>query len=153
MPNTYTKLYIQIVFSVKGRANLISPKRKEDLQKYITGVIQNRKHKMLAISCMPNHTHVFFGLNPVQSISDIARDIKAISSKFINDNKWMKGRFEWQEGYGAFSYSHSDIDKVVKYILNQEEHHKKKSFKEEYFGLLKEFDIDFSEKYLFDWIE
>ena len=102
---------------------------------------------------MPDHTHIFIGLNPSQSISDIARDMKAISSKFINDKRWIKGRFEWQEGYGAFSYSNSHVSNVVNYIMNQEEHHKKTSFKEEYLKLLKDFEIDFSDKYLFEWIE
>jgi REP element-mobilizing transposase RayT len=153
MANTYTQLYIQLVFCVKGRLNLIPSKLKEELHKYITGIVQNRKHKMLSINCMPDHTHIFIGLNPSQSISDIARDIKAISSKFINDKKWIMGRFEWQEGYGAFSYSNSHVSNVVNYIMNQEEHHKKTSFKEEYLKLLKDFEIDFSDKYLFEWIE
>jgi REP element-mobilizing transposase RayT len=138
---------------VKGRLNLISSKHKEELQKYITGIVQERKHKMLSINCMPDHTHVFIGMNPAQSISDIARDIKAVSSKFINDKKWIQGKFSWQEGFGAFSYSNSQVSNVVNYILNQEEHHKRTNFKEEYLKLLKDFKIDFSDKYLFEWIE
>jgi putative transposase len=153
MANTYTQLYIQAVFAVQGRPNLIPQKNKEELHKYITGIIQNNKHKLLAINCMPDHVHVFFGLHPSQSISDLLRDIKTNSSKFISEKKWISGKFEWQLGFGAFSYSKSHIDNVIKYINNQESHHKKKSFKEEYLEFLKKFDIDYDEKYLFDWIE
>jgi putative transposase len=153
MPNTYTQLFIQIVFAVKGRQNLIPLSCKEELHKYITGIIQNRGHKMLSIYCMPDHTHILIGLKPDISISDLVRDIKAISSKFINENKWINGRFNWQEGFGAFSYSRSQIDNVIKYILNQEAHHKKNSFKEEYLKFLKKFEIAYDEKYLFKFIE
>jgi putative transposase len=153
MGNTYTQLYIQIIFTVKGRLYLISRNHKDELQKYITGIVQNRKHKLMAINCMPDHVHLFISIQPSQSISDLARDIKANSSKFINDNKWINGRFEWQEGFGAFSYSIGDIDIIVNYVLNQEEHHKKKSFREEYLKLLNDFEIAYSEKYLFDWID
>jgi len=153
MPNTYSQIYIQIVFAVRGRENLIQNKHREELHKYITGIVQNREHKMLSIFCMPDHTHLLVGLKPSVSISDLVRDIKAGSSKFINDNRWMKWKFNWQEGFGAFSYSRSQIDTVIKYILNQEEHHKKKSFREEYIDFLKKFEIDYNEKYLFEWIE
>lgn len=153
MPNTYTQIYIQIVFAVKGRQNLISPKNREELHKYITGIVQNRGHKLLAIFCMPDHVHVLIGLKPSQSISNIAKDIKAGSSGFINEKKWVMGKFNWQEGYGAFSYSKNQVDSVVKYILNQEEHHRKKTFKEEYLEFLAEFDIAYDEKYLFEWVE
>lgn len=105
MPNTYTQIYIQIVFAVQGRNNLIQAKNREELHKFITGIVQNREHKMLAVFCMPDHIHILVGLKPTQSISDLVRDIKAGSSKFINDNKWIKGKFSWQNGYGAFSYS------------------------------------------------
>jgi REP element-mobilizing transposase RayT len=153
MPNTYSQIYIQIVFTVKGKHNLIPNDHREELHKYITGIVQNRGQKMLAIYCMPDHTHIFIGLQPSIAVSDLVRDIKAGSSKFINDNKWMKGKFNWQEGFGSFSYSRSHIDNVVNYILNQQEHHKKKSFKEEYLEFLNKYAIDYDEKYLFEWIE
>lgn len=153
MPNTYSQIYIQIVFAVKGRQNLIPSQNREELHKYITGIVQNRDQKMLSIFCMPDHTHLLVGLKPVIAISDLTRDIKAGSSKFINDKHWMKGKFNWQEGFGAFSYSRSQIDNVIKYILNQEQHHKKETFKEEYIDFLKIFQIEYDEKYLFEWIE
>lgn len=153
MPNTYTQLYIQIVFTVQGRQNLIPKKHREELHKFITGIVSNRNQKLIAIFAMPDHVHVFIGIKPNISISDLVRDIKAGSSKFINDNKWVLGKFSWQEGFGAFSHSHSHIDYVVKYILNQEEHHKTKTFKEEYLDFLNKYQIDYNEKYLFDWIE
>jgi len=153
MPNTYSQIYIQIVFAVKGRENVITRQHREELHKFITGIVQNRKQKMLAIFCMSDHTHILVGLTPDISISDLTRDIKAGSSKFINDNKWVNGKFSWQEGFGAFSYSRSQIDTVIKYILNQEEHHRKKTFKEEYLEFLKKFEIEYNEKYLFEWIE
>ena len=153
MPNTYSQIYIQIVFAVKGRENLIPKNHREELHKYITGIVQNRDQKLLSIFCMPDHCHLMIGMKPSISISDLVRDIKAISSKFINDSKWINGKFNWQEGFGAFSYSKSQINSVCNYILNQEEHHKKKSFKNEYLDLLKEFEVEFEEKYLFEWIE
>ena len=153
MPNTYSQIYIQIVFAVKGRENLISKNNREELHKYITGIIQKREQKLLSIFCMPNHTHILVGLKPSISISDLVRDIKTGSSNFINEQKWIKGKFSWQEGFGAFSYSRSQIDNVIKYILNQEEHHKIVSFKEEYIDFLKKFEIEYDEKYLFDWDE
>jgi REP element-mobilizing transposase RayT len=153
MPNTYSQIYIQIVFAVKGRENLISKTHREELHKYITGIVQNRDQKLLSIFCMPDHCHLLVGMKPSISISDLVRDIKAGSSKFINDSKWLNGKFNWQEGFGAFSYSKNQIDSVCNYILNQEKHHKTKSFKNEYLDLLKEFDVNYEEKYLFEWIE
>ena len=153
MPNTYTQLYIQIVFAVKNRENLISKQNKEELHKYITGIVQNRGQKMIAVNCMPDHIHLFIGLTPIITISDLVRDIKAASSGFINEKRWIKGRFNWQEGYGAFSYAHSQLDSVTKYILNQEKHHKRKTFREEYLEFLQAFQIEYNPKYLFDWIE
>ena len=153
MPNTYTQLYIQIVFTVKGKQNLIAKKNREELHKYITGIITNRQQKLLAIFAMPDHIHLLVNIKPNITISDLVRDIKSNSSKFINDNKWVKGKFSWQEGFGAFSYAKSNVDNVVKYILNQEEHHKVKSFKEEYIDFLEKFNVNYDEKYLFDWIE
>jgi putative transposase len=153
MPNTYTQIYVQIVFAVKGRQNLIAKQSREELHKYITGIVQKRGQKMLAIFAMPDHVHILIGMKTGIAISDLVRDIKAVSSKFINENNWVRGRFNWQEGYGAFSYSKSSIDTVIKYILNQEEHHKKQTFKEEYIEFLEKFEIENDEKYLFEWIE
>ena len=153
MPNTYTQLFVQIVFAVNGRQNLVQEQHREELHKYITGIVQKRTHKMLAIFCMPDHLHLLTGLQPSMSVSDLTRDIKAGSSGFINEQRWIRGRFNWQEGFGAFSYSRSQIDTIIKYILNQEEHHRKKKFREEYIELLEEFGVEYNEKYLFEWIE
>lgn len=151
MANTYTQIYVQIVFAVQGRQNLITEKHREKLEKYICGIVSNKKSKPLAIYCNPDHTHIFIGLHPAISISDITRDIKANSSKWINDNKWILEKFNWQAGFGAFTYSRSQIDSVVKYILNQPEHHKGTTFKDEYINFLKKFEIEYEEKYLFKW--
>jgi putative transposase len=153
MPNTYSQLYVQIVFTVKGRENLIAKENREELHKYITGIIKGRDQKALAVFCMPDHVHILVSIKPSIAISDLVRDIKAGTSNFIKEQKWVKGKFSWQEGFGAFSYSKSQMDTVVNYILNQEEHHKKKTFKEEYLDFLKKFDIEYQEKYLFEWIE
>ena len=153
MANTYTQIYIQIVFAVKGRQNLISKENREELHKFITGIVSNRKQKLFAVFAMPDHMHVLVSMSPNLSISELVRDIKAGSSKFINDKGWMNGKFNWQEGYGAFSYAKSNIDLVVKYILNQEEHHRSKSFKEEYLEFLSKFEIEYDPQYLFEWIE
>jgi REP-associated tyrosine transposase len=153
MANTYTQIYIRYVFVVKHRTNLILNFFKDELYKYITGIEKNKDHKLIAINGIPNHIHIFIGMRPIESVSDLARDIKANSSGFINDKKFSKGRFEWQSGFAAFSYSHSQIDNVVKYIMNQEEHHKVKTFKEEYLEMLNEFNIDYDEKYLFEDVD
>lgn len=153
MANTYSQVYLHIVFAVKGRQNLIRTEIREALHKYITGIITNRDQKLLSIFCMPDHTHLLVGLKPSISISDLVRDIKAGSSKFINDNKLIRGRFNWQEGFGVFSYSRSQIDTVIKYIQNQEKHHRKKSFKEEYVELLEKFAVKYDDKYLFEWVD
>ena len=153
MANTYSQIYIQIVFAVKGRQNLIAKENREELHKFITGIVTNREQKLLAIFAMPDHVHILVGLKPSISISDLVRDIKAGSSKFINDSKWIKGKFNWQEGFGAFSYSKSNLDNVVKYILNQEERHQKKTFKNEYLDFLEKFEIEYDSNYLFDWVE
>ena len=150
MANTYSQLYVHIVFPVKNRLNLIKSKNKETVQKYITGIIQNKKNKLLAISCMPDHLHLFIGLNPDISISSLVHDIKIASSKFINEKIKLAIKFQWQEGYGAFSYSHSQIGNVIKYINNQEIHHKKKTFKEEYLEVLEKFNLKYELKYVFD---
>jgi REP element-mobilizing transposase RayT len=153
MANTYSQLYIQIVFAVKGRQNLISEKNRATLEKYICGIVSNKQSKPIAIYCNPDHLHLFIGLHPSIAISDLVRDIKANSTKWINDQKWIAGKFSWQVGFGAFSYSKSQIDSVVNYILNQAEHHKKKTFKEEYKDFLEKFNIEYKEKYLFDYYE
>ncbi|ASE60986.1 MULTISPECIES: IS200/IS605 family transposase [Chryseobacterium] len=153
MANTYTQIYIHIVFAVKGRQNLISKEKREELHKFITGVVSNRNQKLFAVFAMPDHVHLLVSMGPTCSVSDLVRDIKAGSSKFINEKGWMNNKFNWQEGYGAFSYSRSGVDSVVKYILNQEEHHQKKTFREEYFDFLTKFEIDYDPKYVFEWIE
>jgi len=153
MANTYIQIHIQIVFAAQGRQCLIPRDHKEELYKYITGIIKKRNQKLIAINGMPDHVHVFVGMTPTVALSDLVRDIKAGSSGFINEKKWVRGRFNWQEGFGAFSYSHSQVGQVVKYIQNQEEHHRKKTFKEEYLEMLKAFAVEYSEQYLFKWIE
>jgi putative transposase len=153
MPNTYSQLFAQIVSTVQGRPNLIAPVHREEIHKYITGIVTPRNQKLMSIFCMPDHVHILIGLKPSIAISDLVRDIKAGSSQFINEQKWVKGKFNWQEGFGAFSYSKSQVPAVIKYIQNQEAHHKKRTFKEEYLSFLKKFEIDYNEKYLFEWIE
>ncbi|MFH6992928.1 IS200/IS605 family transposase [Flavobacterium sp. FlaQc-48] len=150
MANTYSQLYIQIVFAVKGRQNLISKNNKDEIYKYITGIITNHKQKLIVINGMPDHIHILVGIKPDISLSDLVRDIKSSSSKFINEQKWINGKFEWQTGFGAFSYGHSQLTNVIKYIENQEEHHKTKTFGEEYIAFLKLFNIDFKNEYLFE---
>ncbi|MCF6360092.1 MAG: IS200/IS605 family transposase [Cyclobacteriaceae bacterium] len=150
MANTYTQIYIQVVFAVKGCQNLIKEQFRIELQKYITGIVSNRGQKLISIFCMPNHTHLLIGIKPNISISDLVRDIKAGSSGFINQKQWMLAKFNWQEGFGAFSYSQSQLNDVVQYIENQKEHHKKASFKEEYKLLLNKFKVDYQDAYLFD---
>lgn len=148
MANTYTQLHVHFVFAVKFRAAIIQPDWEERLHKYITGIVQNNGHKMLAINSATDHLHLFAGINPKQSLSDLMQLVKGNSSEFINLNKLTKRKFNWQGGYGAFSNSHSQIDRVVKYILNQKIHHQKKTFKEEYLKILHD-GIQFNEKYTF----
>jgi REP element-mobilizing transposase RayT len=150
MPNTYTQLHIHCVFAVKYRAALIQPVWEERLHKYITGIISKNGHKLLAINSATDHIHMFMGLNPNQSISEIMRLVKGDSSEFINKVKLTMNKFHWQEGYGAFSHSHSQIDHVVKYIQNQKEHHLKKTFLSEYINLLENFGISYNTKYIFN---
>lgn len=153
MPGTFSQIYIQAVFAVKGRENLLDKKWREEVFKYMAGIIKNKGQKPIIINGVADHVHVFIGLKPAMSVSNLIRDVKNNSSNFINEKKWLKGKFSWQEGYGSFSYSHSHIENVYNYILNQEEHHKKKSFREEYLEFLKEFDVTYDEKYLFEWID
>ena len=153
MAGTFSQIYIQVVFAVKGRENLIGKTWQSDLNKYIAGIIKGKDQKSIIVNGMPDHIHAFIGLRPTMSISDLVRDIKNNSSNFINDNKLVKQKFSWQEGYGAFSYAHSQLDSVYQYILKQEEHHQEKTFKQEYLSFLKKFEVEYNEKYLFDWIE
>lgn len=153
MPGTFSKIYIQIVFAVKGRGNFIENTWNKQLHKYIAGIVKGKEQKSIIVNGMPDHIHAFVGLKPAMSISDLVRDMKNNSSNFINDRKLVKGKFSWQEGYGAFSYSHSHIERVYNYILNQAEHHKKKTFKKEYMEFLKKFEVDYDEKYLFEWYD
>ncbi|MBK7885313.1 MAG: IS200/IS605 family transposase [Chitinophagaceae bacterium] len=153
MPNTYTQLYIQFVFAVKARETLIEKGWKNDLYKYITGIVQNNKSKMLAINGMPDHIHIFIGYKPNIALPDLVKDIKIASNLWINENKLTRQRFNWQEGYGAFSYSQSHIDKVCNYIKNQELHHARKTFKDEYAEFLKQFQVEYDEEYLFQFFD
>lgn len=149
MANTYTQLYVHFVFAVKYRAALLNECWDERLRLYIIATVQNNGHKVLTINNMPDHLHLFVGLNPTQSISDLMRLVKGDSSEWINKEKLTSTKFQWQDGYGAFSYSKSQIDKVVNYILNQQEHHKKITFLDEYKEILKSFNVDFDERYIF----
>ncbi len=149
MANTYTQIHLQFVFAVKYRNGLIHASFKEELYKYISGIIKENNHKLLAINGMPDHLHIFIGMRPSQSISDLLQDIKGSSSKWINEKKFLKVKFEWQEGYGAFSYSKSHVNNVISYIQNQENHHKKETFREEYLKFLKVFEIEYDERYIF----
>ena len=153
MPNTFTQIYIQLVFAVNGRQSLISPSSKETLFKYIGGTMRNADHKLITINGMPDHVHILVGLKPTVAVSALVKDIKVASSRLINDKKLVRGRFSWQEGFGAFSYSQSHLSKVARYIENQERHHARRSFKEEYLSMLKSFQIEYDERYLFKWIE
>jgi REP element-mobilizing transposase RayT len=153
MANTYSQIYIQIVFSVKGRQNLIHNKWKDELHKYICGIINAKEQKAYAIGGVSDHIHILISMKPDISISNLVRDIKANSSKWINENDYVNGKFQWQQGFGAFSYAKSELDNVIKYINNQEKHHQKQTFKDEYLELLQKFDVEFYEKYLFEWID
>jgi len=150
MANTYTQLYVHLVFAVMGRASLISPKWKVDLYKYITGIVTNKQQKLMAINGMSDHIHILISTKPDCNLSDLVRDIKANSSKHINEQSWVNSRFEWQKGFGAFSVSSSQVDRTVKYIENQEKHHGRKTFKEEYIEFLNTYDVDFDERYIFE---
>jgi len=153
MANTYTQIHIQAVFSVQNRECAIQKHWKDELYKYITGIVQHNKHKLLAINGMPDHLHILIGLRPSQAISDLMQDIKGSSSKWINEKGFVNGKFSWQEGYGAFSYRKSELPDLICYINNQQEHHKKTTFIEEYIELLKEFDIEYDERFLFKPVE
>ena len=149
MSNTYTKIHLQFVFAVKFRTGLIQPSWQDEVYKYITGIVQKQGHKILAINGMPDHVHLFVGMRPMQSISDLMQDVKADSSQWINKSDFVNGRFEWQEGYGAFSYGASQVPDVIAYVRNQKEHHAKRTFLEEYREFLEKFGVDFDERYIF----
>lgn len=149
MPNTYTQLYVHFVFAVKYRTGLIQAQWEERLHKYITGIVQNNGHKLLAINSAADHIHIFIGLNPQQAISELMRLVKGDSAEFINKERLVAGKFRWQEGYAAFSNSHSQLTDVIRYINNQKQHHSKRSFKEEYLDMLKTYAIEYNEKYIF----
>lgn len=153
MANTFSQIYIQVVFAVSGRLSLIRPEHKEKIYKYITGIVRNKGQKLIAINGMSDHIHILIGLKPSMALSDLVRDVKASSTNFINDERLCQGKFGWQEGFGAFSYGHSQLDTIIRYIQDQEKHHAKKTFKREYFALLKKFEIPFEEEYAFEFVE
>jgi putative transposase len=151
--STFSQIYIQVVVAVKGRSSLIASSWEEELYRYITGIITHKGQKLIAINGVSDHIHILIGLKPSCCLSDLMRELKKASNTFINERKFTRTKFEWQEGFGAFSYSHSALDNVIAYIQNQKEHHRKRTFKEEYIGLLKKFEVEYDEKYLFEWIE
>ncbi|GAL84464.1 transposase [Sporocytophaga myxococcoides] len=153
MAGTFSQIYIQVVCAVKGRESLIESYWEKELFKYITGIVRNKDQKLLAINGMPDHIHILIGMKPSCCLSDLIREIKKSSSIYIKDKKFSKFKFQWQDGYGAFSYSHSALDNVIGYIANQKEHHKKQTFREEYKALLNKFQIEHKDEYLFEWIE
>ena len=153
MAGTFSQIYIQAVFAVEGRANLLQKPWREEVFKYMAGIIKGKNQKSIIVNGVANHVHLFIGLKPSIAVSDLVRDIKNNTSNFINTQKFVHGKFSWQEGFGSFSYAHSQIEQVYQYILNQEEHHRKKTFKEEYLDFLRKFEIEYDEKYLFKWNE
>jgi REP element-mobilizing transposase RayT len=153
MAGTYHQIHLQIVFAVKGRANLLHKEWRQEVFRYMSGIIKAKGEKPIIVNGVSDHVHVFVGLKPVSNVSDLVRDVKNNSSNFINGQKWLKNKFNWQDGYGVFSYGHSQIERVYNYILNQEKHHRKKTFREEYIEFLKKFEVEYDHKYLFEWIE
>jgi REP element-mobilizing transposase RayT len=153
MANTYSQILIHVVFTVKGRANLIDKKWRSELHKYISEIITSKGQKSIIVNGVGDHIHCFIGLKPSMCLSDLIREVKNNSSKFINEKQLVKWKFQWQEGFGAFSYATSEVRNVYNYILNQEEHHKKSNFKKEYLTLLDKYEIDYDDRYLFDFIE
>jgi len=152
MANTYSQIYIQIIFAVQNRNALIDFSWEDELYKYITGIIQNKNQKLISINGMPDHIHILIGMRPTCNLSDLVREIKKSSNTFINEKQFSKFNFKWQEGFGAFSYSHSQLGNVISYIQNQKKHHQKVSFKEEYLEFLEKFEIEFDGDYLFKWV-
>lgn len=153
MADTYSQIHIQAVFAVNGRDCLLHKEWRDEVFRYMAGIIAINGHKPLIINGVTDHVHLFFGLNPALSIADLMRDVKSNSSNFINKKGWVRGKFAWQAGYGAFSYGRSQVEDVYRYIQNQEEHHRKRSFKEEYLEMLRKFEVEYIDQYLFDWIE
>lgn len=153
MANTYTQIYIHVIFAVEGRQSLIAPEHNNELQKYVSGIVSAQKHKLIAINNMPDHLHLLIGLRPDASLSELVRDIKANSSRWINEKHWVAGRFSWQEGFGAFSYSRSQLATVVHYIENQQRHHAKQSFRDEYTQLLDKFSVEYDQRYIFKLLD
>ncbi|MCI4650059.1 IS200/IS605 family transposase [Phaeodactylibacter sp.] len=153
MPNTYTQIHIQAVFAVRYRQAVLQKEWQEELYRYITGIVQNHNHKVLQIGGMPDHVHLFFGMRPTQSLSDLMRVVKGESSEWINKSGFCKANFSWQSGYGAFSYAKSQVPRVIRYIQNQEEHHRKKTFLEEYEDFLKAFEVEYDERFVFKPLE
>ena len=149
MANTYSQIHIQAVFAVQNRECIIRNSWKEELYKYISGIVQNNNHKILSINGMPDHIHILFGLRPSQSVADLMQDVKGSSSRWINDKKLVHSKFSWQEGYGAFSYSKAEVPAIIQNIINQTDHHKRKTFSEEYYELLQEFEVDFDDRFIF----
>jgi len=153
MANTYSQLYIHSVIVVKGRENLLQKPWRDEIFRYMAGIIHDKHQKPIIVNGVTDHVHLFIRMQPSMRISDLMRDIKSSSTNFINAKRYIKGMFSWQEGYGAFSYSRSQLDQVYQYILKQEEHHHNRTFKEEYLGLLQKFEVEYDDKYLFDWVE
>ena len=153
MANTYTQIYIQVVFAVQGRQNLIRSERKEELQKYLTGIVTRQGQKLIAIHCMPDHTHLLIGQKPNINLSDLVGDIKTGSTNHINEQRWVLGRFSWQEGFGAFSYSHSQLGDVADYIRDQVKHHERKTFRQEYLEFLEKFEVPHDERFIFKSVD
>jgi putative transposase len=152
MANTFSQIYIQTVFAVSNRQSLIKPEFKADLYKYVSGIVRNQGQKLISINGVADHVHLLIGLRPAMALADLVQEIKADSTNFINKKRWVRGRFSWQEGYGAFSYGHSQLDTIIRYIQNQEKHHSRRTFRDEYLTLLRKFDIAFKEKYVFEFI-
>lgn len=151
MANTFTQIYIQVVFAVAWRQSLIVPEHKEEIHKYITGIVRNKNQKLIEINSMPDHLHMLIGMEPDLALSDLVREVKKSSTGFINQKRLVRGHFNWQEGFGAFSYSRSSLDHVIAYIRNQETHHRKTSFRVEYMTMLRRFDVGFDARYVFDF--
>jgi putative transposase len=153
MANTFSQIYIQTVFAVSNRESLVKPEFKEEIYKYITGIVRNQGQKLIAINGMPDHVHILIGLKPAMALASLIRDIKSDSATFINKQRFVHGRFSWQEGYGAFSYGHSQLNAVIRYIQNQEKHHQRHTFRNEYMTSLRKFDIAFDDRYVFTFVE
>jgi REP-associated tyrosine transposase len=153
MANTYTQIYIHIVIVVKGRQSLIPDNKKTNLYKYITGILQNKNHKLISINGTSNHVHILIGYNPVEALSALVKELKRCITNYINEQRWIKGKFSWQTGFAAFSYSRSQLSNVIRYIENQEQHHREKTFREEYIEMLKKFEVEYNTKFIFDDID